>query len=218
MQEKSGEVISQYSKTNEQFIEYYIRDSVDILRMIDRKEISKTIDILYEAWKNDKQIFFFGNGGSASTASHFCSDLFKTANVANKKRFRAFCLNDNMSVISAFTNDAGWENIYQEQLVNLMNYGDVAIALSVHGGSGKDKSGQWSQNILKAIDFANKKGKTIGFSGFDGGPLKEIATACVVVPKNSTAHVEAFHVWLQHLIVFCLKKKIEATEGFEIEK
>jgi D-sedoheptulose 7-phosphate isomerase len=151
----------------------------------------------------------FGNGGSASTASHFCSDLFKTANVENKKRFRAICLNDNLSVVSALINDSGWETVYIEQLVNLMDIGDVAIAISVHGGSGRDKSGQWSQNILRAIEYANKKGKTIGFSGFDGGPLKEIATACVVVPKNSTPQVESFHLWLEHMIVFCLKKRIE---------
>jgi len=193
----------------EKFIEDYIKHSDDILKNIDRKEIVKVIDILFEAWKNNKYIFLFGNGGSASTASHFCSDLFKTANVEGKKRFKAICLNDNMSVISALTNDNGWENVYTEQLINLMNEGDVVIAISVHGGSGKDKSDQWSQNILRAIEYANKKGKTIGFSGFNGGPIKELAAACVVVPKNSTPHVESFHLWLEHMIVFCLKKMIE---------
>lgn len=193
----------------EEFIENYIRDSEDILENIDRKEISKVIDILFEAWKNNKQIFLFGNGGSASTATHFCSDLLKTANVEGKKRFRAICLNDNIPVVSALTNDNGWENVYVEQLMNLMNDEDVAIAISVHGGSGKDKSGLWSQNIMRAIEYANKKGKTIGLSGFDGGPLKKNATACIVVPKNSTPHVESFHVWLEHLICFQLKELIQ---------
>ncbi len=87
--------------------------------------------------------------------------------------------------------------------------GDVIICFSVHGGSGRDKAGAWSQNLLKAMDYVKKNGgKTIGFAGFDGGAMKELADVCIVVPFNATPHVEAFHVVLQHLIAFRLKEKI----------
>jgi D-sedoheptulose 7-phosphate isomerase len=79
----------------------------------------------------------------------------------------------------------------------------------VHGGAGKDKANAWSQNLLKSMQYASKAGgKTIGFSGFDGGPMKEIADACIVVPANSTPLVESFHLVLEHLIVFRLKEKL----------
>ena len=111
--------------------------------------------------------------------------------------------------MSALINDNGFDNLFIEQLKNLYRKGDVLICLSVHGGSGKDKAGLWSQNLLKAMDYVNKNGgKTIGFSGFDGGAMKELSDVCVVVPFNATPHVEAFHVVLQHLIAFRLKEKI----------
>ena len=87
--------------------------------------------------------------------------------------------------------------------------GDVLICISVHGGAGKDKAGLWSQNLLKAMKYVTDNGgKTIGFSGFDGGPMKEIADACVVVPADSTPQVESFHLALEHLVCACLKQKI----------
>ena len=111
--------------------------------------------------------------------------------------------------MTALINDDGWDNLFIEQLKNLYNKGDVLVCFSVHGGSGKDKAGAWSQNLLKAIDYVNKNGgKTIGFAGFDGGAMKDIATASIVVPFDATPHVEAFHVVLQHLIAFRLKEKI----------
>jgi D-sedoheptulose 7-phosphate isomerase len=79
----------------------------------------------------------------------------------------------------------------------------------VHGGAGKDKAGLWSQNLLKAMKYAKEKGgKTIGIAGFDGGPMKEIADVCIIVPANSTPQVESFHLALAHLISNCLKEKI----------
>ena len=130
--------------------------------------------------------------------------------VKGKKRFKAFCLNDNIPLMTALINDDGWDNLFIEQLKNLYRKGDVLLCLSVHGGSGKDRAGAWSQNLLKAMDYVNKNGgKTIGFSGFDGGAMNDIATVCVVVPFDATPHVEAFHVVLQHLIAFRLKEKIK---------
>lgn len=194
---------------NEKQIEQYFKEIKEICDNISREDIDKVIEILFNAWKNGNKVFFCGNGGSAGTANHFMCDLFKVTIVKGKKRFKALCLNDNVPLMTALINDEGWDNLYIEQLKNLFEKGDVLICLSVHGGSGRDKAGAWSQNLLKAMDYIkNNGGKTIGFSGFNGGAMKEIADACVVVPFNATPHVEAFHVVLQHLIAFRLKEKI----------
>jgi len=194
---------------NKEQIEQYFKEIKDIIDNISREDIDRAIELLFDAWKNGNQVFFCGNGGSAGTATHFMCDLFKVTIVKGKKRFRAFCLNDNIPLMTALINDEGFDNLFIEQLKNLFRKGDVLICLSVHGGSGKDKAGLWSQNLLKAMDYVKKYGgKTIGFSGFDGGAMKEIADVCIVVPFNATPHVEAFHVVLQHLIAFRLREKI----------
>ena len=194
---------------NEQQIEQYFEEIKKIADTISREDIDRAIEILFDAWKNGDQVFFCGNGGSAGTATHFMCDLFKVTIVKDKKRFKAFCLNDNIPLMTALINDEGFDDLFIEQLKNLYRAGDVLVCLSVHGGSGKDKAGLWSQNLLKAMDYVKKHdGKTIGFSGFDGGAMKDVADVCVVVPFNATPHVEAFHVVLQHLIAFRLKEKI----------
>lgn len=194
---------------NKAQIEQYFTEIKKIADTISRKDIDDAIEMLFNAWKNDNQVFFCGNGGSAGTATHFMCDLFKVTIVKEKKRFKALCLNDNIPLMTALINDEGFDNLFLEQLINLYRKGDVLICLSVHGGSGKDKAGLWSQNLLKAMDYVNKNGgKTLGFSGFDGGAMKDVADVCIVVPFDATPHVEAFHVVLQHLIAFRLKEKI----------
>jgi D-sedoheptulose 7-phosphate isomerase len=196
---------------NKQQIDQYFTEIKKICDTIPREPIDKAIELLFDAWKTNKQVFFCGNGGSAGTATHFMCDLFKVTIVDEKKRFRAFCLNDNIPLMTALINDNGFDNLFIEQLKNLYQQGDILICLSVHGGSGKDKAGQWSQNLLKAMDYVKThSGKTIGFSGFDGGAMNDIADVSIVVPFNATPHVEAFHVVLQHLIAFRLKEKIMA--------
>ena len=194
---------------NEKQIEQYLNEIKDICNNISKEDIDKAIELLFDAWINGKNVFFCGNGGSAGTANHFMCDLFKVTIVEGKKRFKAHCLNDNVPLMTALINDEGWDNLYTEQLKNLFEKGDVLICLSVHGGAGQDKAGAWSQNLLKAMNYVKKNGgKTIGFAGFDGGAMKEIADVSIVVPFNATPHVEAFHVVLQHLIAFRLKEKI----------
>ena len=194
---------------NKTQIEQYFKEIKEITDNISHEDIDDAIELLFDAWKNDNQVFFCGNGGSAGTATHFMCDLFKVTIVKGKKRFKAFCLNDNIPLMTALINDEGFDNLFIEQLKNLYRKGDVLICLSVHGGSGKDKAGLWSQNLLKAMDYVNNHGgKTIGFSGFDGGAMNDVADVCIVVPFDATPHVEAFHVVLQHLIAFRLKEKI----------
>lgn len=198
------------------FIKDYFLDMVKAIGNISRDDIDRAIGILFEAWKNNKQVFACGNGGSASTATHFVCDISKTTIVEGKKRFRAMGLNDNIPLVSAITNDEGFVNLFYEQLVSHFRKGDVLVCFSVHGGVGQDKAGLWSQNLLKALKYAQDSGgKVIGFSGFDGGALQKMADACVIVPADSTPQVESFHLALEHLICNCLKEKIEGAKDGE---
>jgi len=197
---------------NKDFIRNYLSDVTKVAKALSIDDIDKAIGILFEAWKSGSQVFICGNGGSASTATHFACDLSKTTIVNGKRRFKAICLNDNIPLMSALVNDNGFDNLFYEQLINLFQKGDVLIAISVHGGVGRDKAGAWSQNLIKAIKYVQESGgKAIGLSGFDGGLMKEIADACVVVPAESTPQVESFHLALEHLICSCLKQKIEES-------
>ncbi len=197
---------------NKDFIQNYLSEARKVTEVLSVTDIDRIIELLFEAWKNGNQVFICGNGGSASTATHFACDLVKITAKPGKKGFKAECLNDNIPLMLALINDEGFDALFYEQLRTKFQKGDVLICISVHGGAGKDKAGLWSQNLLKAMKYAKDKGgKTIGLSGFDGGPMKEIADACIVVPINSTPQVESFHLVLEHLICSCLRQKIEES-------
>lgn len=193
-------------------IERFLQEFSAIGQKISTDDIGKVIEILLEAWKNGGKVFIMGNGGSASTASHFACDLAKGTVVEGKKRFKVISLTDNVPLITALTNDNGFNTIFVEQLRNLLEKGDVVIGISVHGGSGQDKAGVWSQNLLAAIQYAKESSaKTIGIAGFDGGALKKLVDACIVVPVDSTPYVESWHVALEHLICGCLRDRIQQS-------
>jgi D-sedoheptulose 7-phosphate isomerase len=190
----------------------YLEEVSEITQKLDRKTIDNSIELLFTAWKNDSQIFAIGNGGSASTATHFACDLNKWVSDKAERKFRAFALVDNIPLVSALTNDNGWSDIYSEQLRNFFRKGDIVVAISVHGGSGSDKAGAWSQNLLKAVKYAKEnEGKIIGLTGFDGGILKTAADECIVVPANSTPHVEGMHLVITHLMCEQLRELISVT-------
>lgn len=190
-------------------IQNYFEDLREIINKISKEDIDKAIQVLDTARKEGKRIFIIGNGGSASTATHFACDLNKYTSVDGKKRFRAISLEDNVPLVTALVNDEGWDSVYSYQLENLMDDGDCIVAISVHGGSGKDKAALWSQNLLKAVKIVQLRGgKAVGLVGFDGGALKEIADACIVVPINSTPQVEGFHLVLTHLICSLVREQL----------
>jgi D-sedoheptulose 7-phosphate isomerase len=192
----------------------YLKEVSEIASNIDRSSIDRSIDLIMEAWKDDSQIFVIGNGGSASTATHFACDLNKWVSDNARHKFRAFALVDNIPLVSALTNDNGWGDVYYEQLRNFFRKGDLLVAISVHGGSGSDKAGPWSQNLLKAVKYAKENsGKVIGLAGFDGGMLKTAADSCIVVPANSTPHVEGMHLVVTHLMCEQLREKISDSSG-----
>ena len=179
-----------------EFIENYFKELKETIDKISVKDIKKVTDILYKAYKKDKQIFIIGNGGSASTASHFACDLSKGTLQRiydeKEKRFRVISLTDNVAHLTALANDLDYNDVFSQQLRNLVNPGDIVVAIS---GSGNSK------NILNAVDSASKSGATtIGFLGFDGGKLKEKVDHYIHVPSNHYGRTEDLHLVLAHLI------------------
>jgi D-sedoheptulose 7-phosphate isomerase len=197
---------------NRAFINRYLAEMKQVIDSLSPADIDRAIEILFDAWRRGATVFFIGSGGSASTATHFACDISKVTIAPGQRRFRAVSLCDNIPLTSAWTNDNGFESVFSEQLRNLMRPGDVLVAISVHGGSGEDRGGPWSQNLLCAVRTAREEfgAKVIGLAGFDGGLLRELADVCVLVPIASTPQVESFHLALEHLISFCLKEKIAA--------
>lgn len=168
------------------------------------KEYKKAIEILVECYKKRGTVFTMGCGGSASTATHFAADLAKTTG-----GFKAISLVDNIPLVSAYTNDLGWESVFRGQLENWISKNDVLIGFSVHGGNDK-----WSGNLTSAMWLAKeRKAKIIGFAGFDGGTMGNLADTCLIVPTASETYgtplVEAMHVVLHHGIIFDLKGRIK---------
>ncbi len=201
---------------NVAYVDTFLAELERVTREAPRSEISRAVDILFDTWQRHGTVFLMGNGGSASTATHFACDLAKVTIIPNKRRLKVMSLVDNIPLVSAWTNDSGFGSIFAEQLEPWLAPGDTLIGLSVHGGSGTGDAGPWSQNLSRAMALARQRGAhTLGLSGFGGGALKELAEVCIVVPIVSeplgTPLVEAFHVVLHHLLTTALKRRIEAV-------
>lgn len=183
-----------------------IKETIDQIPIVDIEEI---IEVLQTARLQRKQIFIMGNGGSASTASHFVCDLAKNTRKGSWPNFRVIGLTDNMAVVTAYANDEGYENIFLQQLMNLLQPGDVVIAIS---GSGNSK------NVISAVEFANLQGATtIGFTGLTGGVLKTITQMGIHVPNDHIDEVEDIHLMLEHMICRTFKEMQEPAAEHSIE-
>ena len=175
---------------------------VDQLKCIEKlskheDQIEKIINLLIKKRDAGNKIFTVGNGGSASTASHFVSDLLKTSITKKNKRFKAISLVDNLPVILAWANDTSYDGIFEEQLKNLISKNDVVIAFS--------RSGK-SENVVKALRFAKKNGAIcIGFTGMHGGYFPKLCDICCAVPSNNMLIIESTHVILCHCIVDAIR-------------
>lgn len=188
----------------EDFAQEYLRRLRRVIESLPLSKIVSIIEILKKAYREDKQVFIMGNGGSAATASHFALSLSKNTIVGGKKRFKVIGLTDNIPLITAWSNDAAYEDVFVEQLKGLLNRGDVVIAISCSGNS---------KNILKAITYANKVSAiTVGLIGFEGGKLKDLAQECLIVPSQHMGRIEDVHLAFTHLTETCLKEFIE-NEG-----
>ncbi len=183
---------------NLKIMKNYLSQVGTTLDKLSTAKVAKVVEVLGGARDKGNRIFIFGNGGSATTASHFASDLAKGAICKGKPRFKASALTDNVPLLSAWANDTDYGNIFSEQLENFVEPGDVAIAIS---GSGN------SPNVLRGAKTAKAKGATtIGFIGFDGGKLKDLVDIALVVPNHNMEQVEDIHLLLEHVITTCLRE------------
>lgn len=184
-------------------IEQYIAGLKSILEQMPMSEIHQMIALLHQARISGNQVFIMGNGGSASTASHFVCDLGKNTRRNDLPGFRVIGLTDNMALFSALANDEGYENVFSQQLTNLLQTGDVVIAIS---GSGNSK------NVIRAVEMANECGAiTVGMTGMGGGRLGQIVQLEIRIPSYQIQQVEDLHLMIEHMIVSALRD-IEAEQ------
>ena len=183
-------------------VEWYFDEMKAVFDRIDRAPIHAAIDALHGARMDGKQIFIMGNGGSASTASHMVCDLAKNTRHADWPHYKVIGLADNMAIFSAYGNDDGYDNVFRLQLANLLNPGDVVVAISTSGNS---------PNVLRAVELANERGATvIGMTGFGAGKLGPLVDIHLHVPSDCIEQVEDIHLMLEHLITKALR---EMTQG-----
>jgi D-sedoheptulose 7-phosphate isomerase len=176
-----------------------LQQTIDQLPM---EKIARVIDLLHSARFSGRQVFIMGNGGSASTASHFVCDLSKNTRHEGWPRYKVIGLSDNMAVFSAYANDEGYENVFCEQLANLLLPDDIVIAISASGNS---------RNVVNAIQYAkNQNAFTIGFTGFDGGILGTLVDIDLHINSNIIEHVEDLHLVLEHMIIKSLKERVQS--------
>jgi len=163
-------------------------------------KINEIVNMLKSAYRKKRHIFIMGNGGSAATASHFVCDLAKGTRVQGKNHFKVIGLTDNVPLLTAWSNDVSYNDVFKSQLENLLEKDDIVIVFTGSGNSG---------NILEAAKYARKiKAKTIAFTGFDGGKIKKHADICLIVPSNNMERIEDLHLILEHLIKLFLWEEI----------
>jgi len=178
---------------------------------MDLSAIEAFAQLVLEAWRNDRRVFVFGNGGSASTASHHACDLVKTAAVDGQRRLNAFSLVDNIGIGTALGNDISYDETFSYPLETYARPGDIAVAIS---GSGN------SANVLRACAWARENGVTVvGLTGFSGGKLKDLADLHINVPSDNYGVIEDLHLAIGHIVAQIFKSRViaeaNAYEGID---
>jgi D-sedoheptulose 7-phosphate isomerase len=187
----------------------YLDEYAGVLRRLDGTVIERMAHILRDAWKAERTVFCCGNGGSASSASHFRMDLTKLASPANGSRIRALALTESMAAVSAISNDIAYEEIFVEQMRPFLAAHDVVIGLSTSGSS---------PNVIRAIQYANAMGAvTMGVTGRQGKKLDALARHTLVVNSTSVQQIEDATMVAGHLL--CLRvKDLIARDHEELER
>jgi len=191
------------------FAKDYIKELKDVLDRIPLGPVDEIIQAIEVAQNERRQIFVIGNGGSAATASHMMNDLCK-GTLGHKgdapwPRLRVIALTDNVSLMTAWANDADYARVFSEPLKNLAERGDLLIAISASGNS---------PNIIAAVEAAKQIGvKVIGLAGFGGGKLAKLAEISFVVPSDGYGPVEDVHMILDHIITGYLYEKLKETHS-----
>ncbi|MCW3112720.1 MAG: phosphoheptose isomerase [Segetibacter sp.] len=183
------------------FVQNYISDHRTALESIPVEEVDKAIMTFQKALQEDRQIFIFGNGGSAANASHFITDLGKGASDKTFRRFRCLSLNDNTSWITAIGNDYSYDDVFLRQLQNYARSGDIVFTMSVSGNS---------PNLVKAAEWCRENGvHVIALVGAKRGKLAEIADQAIVINSTHYGRVEDCHMHICHIICYAFMEQEE---------
>jgi len=187
-------------------VEIYLQKVSDALKRLPFAQINRVTDVLWNAYQNNRAVYLFGNGGSAALASHCACDFGKGTVVNGNPRFRVLALTDNVPLLTAWANDARYEDIFSEQLQSLLQRHDIAFAIS---GSGN------SPNVLNALHAAREIGAfTIGLTGFQGGKMQSLCDLCVVVPSENMQVIEDVHLSVTHSIFTSFRERLgDSTPG-----
>jgi D-sedoheptulose 7-phosphate isomerase len=184
-----------------QWISDYLKAQKAAHDSIPGEAVAQLIETLRDALKEDRQIFVFGNGGSAANASHFATDLGKGSSDKVGKRFRVLSLNDNVSWMTALANDYAYEDVFVAQLKNYGKPGDVAIGVSVSGNS---------PNCVKALEWAKSNGlKTAALVGAKRGLMAELAEQALVINDTHYGRVEDAQMGILHMLCYAFMENPE---------
>lgn len=184
------------------WISGYLQAQKAALDSIPPAAVAAMVETLRAAWREDRQIFVFGNGGSAANASHFATDLGKGSSDKLGKRFRVLSLNDNVSWMTAIGNDYSYEDVFVRQLENYARAGDVVISISVSGNS---------PNCVKALEWAKARGlRTLGVVGAKRGRMADILDQVIVVNDTHYGRVEDAQMGVLHMLCYAFMELPEA--------
>jgi D-sedoheptulose 7-phosphate isomerase len=171
----------------------YLNKLSILLSQLDRLQIDNGVQVISDAWHAGKQIITLGNGGSSLTALHFINDWNKSIYMSSKKPFRGRSLVDNIGLVMSYANDISFQDVFVEQLKNILMPGDLVLAIS---GSGN------SENVIRAVDYANKNGAvTLGLCGYRGGKLKQMAQHVVWADVDDMQLAEDSHAIFGHIVM-----------------
>jgi D-sedoheptulose 7-phosphate isomerase len=188
-------------------IDEYLAETARLLDRLDRAAIARAAELLLECYARQGRVWTLGNGGSASTAQHFACDLAKFVIPAGARPFDARCLTDNVSLLTAWANDAAREDVFVNQMRGLLRPEDVVIMISVHGGKG------FSGDLVNGLRYAREvTAATISLVGFDGGILHQESTCSILVPVDSTPQSEGMHLVIEHLLMDLLRRRLAEDE------
>ena len=163
---------------------------------MDQDAINKAMNLLEITREKGSNVYVFGNGGSAATASHMENDFNKGISEKLGKKYRFQCINANMATIMAIANDNGYDRVFVQQLENRLKPEDVIVAIS---GSGN------SENVVKAVEYAKRQGcKVIGMTGYEGGKLKRLSDVSLHVPLDNMQITEDIHIIFNHMMMYIL--------------
>jgi D-sedoheptulose 7-phosphate isomerase len=188
----------------EKWLKDYIGNLNQTLTKLPFDKINGVLSLLAKANRDGKQIFAFGNGGSASSASHFIADLGKGSSDKTKRRFRSISLSDNSAWITALGNDYAYEDVYMRQLMNFGQQGDIVITMSVSGNS---------PNLVKAFEWANKNGlETVALVGGKKGKLADMARHVIVIDSPHYGVVEDAHMIIAHMLAYAFMENPQIAD------